>query len=438
MCDLEILIEQSVLRLVKIQRPIKSPRPYRAGKIEEQLLVRGYGRSIIRANHFNKSYESANTPHATVTSTVGEYLMSYSIGTPPTQVYGILDTGSDITWLQCQPCKRCYKQITPIFDPSKSKTYKTVSCTTATCRSVQGTSCPSANSSCKYSISYADWSYSQGDLSLDTLTLLSINGYLVKIPGIVIGCGQNNDIFFEHGNSGIVRLSRAPLSLVNQLGPSVGGKFSYCLVPAFSKPSVSSKLNFGNAVVVSGHGTVTTPLFSRGVFYYLNLEGLSVGSTRIGFGSSLHGRGEKGNIIIDSGTPLTHLSNDVYSKLESAVADAVKLQRAKDPNDVLSLCYKATFENINAPVITAHFSGANVSLYGLNTFIKVADSVMCFAFVAGETVIFGNWAQQNVLADFDNKEREIMKSQLLEEGRKSFEALERCSGGALLRDRRKA
>lgn len=36
-------------------------------------------------------------------------------------------------------------------------------------------------------------------------------------------------------------------------------------------------------------------------------------------------------------TPLTRLPNDVYSKLESAVANAVKLQRAKDPNDVLSL-----------------------------------------------------------------------------------------------------
>lgn len=42
-----------------------------------------------------------------------------------------------------------------------------------------------------------------------------------------------------------------------------------------------------------------------------------------------------------------------------------------------------------------------MSLYGLNTFIKVADGVMCFAFVAGETAIFGNWARQNVLVSYD-------------------------------------
>jgi len=381
----------------------KSPF-YNSTETQFQRISNALSRSIIRVNHFNKSFVSANTPQAPVTSALGEYLVSYAIGTPPIQAFGILDTGSDITWLQCQPCKSCFKQITPIFDPSKSKTFNTIGCTTNTCRSVQGTSCPSSTSSCKYSLSYADGTNSQGDLSFETLTLASTNGPPVKIPRFEIGCGHNNFVSSERGNSGIVGLGRAPVSLVNQLGPSIGGKFSYCLVPALSPPSVSSKLNFGNAAVVSGRGTVSTPLYSRNreVFYYLNLEAISVGRNRIEVGSSLPRAGGKGNMIIDSGTTLTFLPNDVYSKFESAVAKEVKLQPAKDPNQVLSLCYKATSDKFDVPVITAHFSGANVLLFGLNTFTRVSDGVVCLAFQPSQsTPTFGNLAQQNILVGYD-------------------------------------
>ncbi|KAE9594006.1 putative nepenthesin [Lupinus albus] len=50
--------------------------------------------------------------------------MKFSIGTPKFDVMAEADTGSDLIWMQCQPCKKCYKQTEPVFDPSKSKTYK--------------------------------------------------------------------------------------------------------------------------------------------------------------------------------------------------------------------------------------------------------------------------------------------------------------------------
>ena len=137
----------------------------------------------------------------------------------------------DVTWLQCQPCQSCFKQTTPIFNPSKSKTYKTISCTSNTCGSVQGT-CAASTGSCKYDSSYADGTFSQGDLILETLTLGSTNASPVRIPGIAIGCALKNGVPYERGHSGIVVLWRGPVSLINQLGPSIGGKFSYCL-PVF-------------------------------------------------------------------------------------------------------------------------------------------------------------------------------------------------------------
>ena len=387
----------------------KSPF-YNSTETQFQRISNALSRSIIRANRFNKSSVSANTPQAPVTSAKGEYLMSYEIGTPPIQVYGIVDTGSDITWLQCEPCQTCFKQTTPIFDPSKSKTYKNISCNAKPCRFVQGTCPKPTTSSCQYSISYGDGSYSEGDLSLETITLNSTNGSPFKIPSTVIGCAQNNHLAFELGGSGIVALGNSPVSLANQMGPSIGGKFSYCLVPILSPPSISSKLNFGNAAVVSGSGTVSTPFYSREPeeFYYLYLEAISVGSKRIEVGSTSARAGGKGNIVIDSGTTVTFLPNDAYSKLESAVAKEVKLQPAKDPNHVLTLCYKAKSDKLDVPVMTAHFTGADVLLHGSSTFMKVADGVVCLAFVPTlSTPIFGNLAQQNVLVGYDLQKKTV-------------------------------
>ncbi|KAE9621978.1 putative nepenthesin [Lupinus albus] len=93
----------------------------------------------------------------------GEYIMSYSIGTPTVNILSFFDTGSSIIWLQYQPC-HSYKQTTPIFDPSKSTTYKIqiLPCTSNTCDIVEGTFCSSYSDkqSCQYMISYGDGSRS--------------------------------------------------------------------------------------------------------------------------------------------------------------------------------------------------------------------------------------------------------------------------------------
>lgn len=44
-------------------------------------------------------------------------LVALCIGIPPVGNLLILDTGSGLTWIQCQPCKSCYNQSYPVFDP---------------------------------------------------------------------------------------------------------------------------------------------------------------------------------------------------------------------------------------------------------------------------------------------------------------------------------
>ncbi|WVZ02573.1 hypothetical protein V8G54_023379 [Vigna mungo] len=379
----------------------KSPF-YRPTETQLQRVAKAVHRSIRRANHFNHTFVSKNTAESDVTPDIGDYVMSYSVGTPEFQVFGIVDTGSDIVWMQCQPCKTCYDQTTPIFNPSKSTTYETLPCSSTSCKSVSDNSCYShKKKNCEYSIFYEDGRYSQGDLGLETLTLGSTIGSSVKFPRTVIGCGRNNSFSSEEKSSGIVGLGQGSLSLISQLSSSVGGKFSYCLAPI---DNIASKLSFGDAAVVSGNGTVSTPMTYHG-HYYLTLEALSVGKNRIKFGKS---NGE-GNIIIDSGTTLTLLPDDVYSKLESAVAHEVKLKRVKDPWKQLSLCYKGAFHELHAPVITLHFSGdADVKLTVDNSFIDSGDEVVCFAFMASKTFsIFGNFAQKNMLVGYDLQKKTV-------------------------------
>jgi len=385
---------------------IKSPY-YKPTENKYQHIVNAARSSINRANHFFKDSDKG-TPESTVTPDRGGYLMSYSVGTPPFKLYGIADTGSDIVWLQCEPCQQCYNQTTPIFDPTKSSSYKNIPCASKLCQSVRDTSCSDQNS-CEYKISYGDSSHSEGDLSVETLTLDSTTGSPVSFPKSVIGCGTDNAGTFGGASSGIVGLGGGPVSLITQLGSSIGGKFSYCLTPLLNKESnATSKLSFGDAAVVSGDSVVSTPLVIKQdtpVFYFLTLQAFSVGKKRVEFGGSSEGGDEEGNIIIDSGTTLTLLPSDVYSNLESAVVDLVKLDRVDDPNQQFSLCYSLTSNEYDFPIITAHFKGADVGLHSISTFVPVADGVVCFAFQASPDPrlgsIFGNLAQQNLLVGYD-------------------------------------
>ncbi|KAK7283922.1 hypothetical protein RIF29_13671 [Crotalaria pallida] len=406
------LIEAQGFGVELIHRDSSKSPFYLPSETHFQRVSNAIRRSINRVNHFEQRSFSTKNVKSDVISDLGEYLMSYSIGTPPFKVLGIVDTGSDIVWLQCKPCNPCYKQTTPIFDPSKSTTYKTIPCTSDICQSVRDSSCSSNDQqSCQYIIHYGDNSKSEGDISLDVFTLYSTKGSPVSFPKTVIGCGHSNIGTFRREGSGIVGLANGPLSLISQLGSSIQGKFSYCLVPALpsNNSSASSKLNFGDDALVSGGGTVSTPMILDNIFYYLSLEGFSVGNKRVEFGGSSSSGDGKGNIIIDSGTTLTILPDDVYSELESAVAAEVKLERTDDPNQFLNLCYKSPVgEKLDVPLITAHFRGADVQLNALNTFVQVSEDVVCFAFRSDSRLsIFGNLAQQNILVGYDLQNKVI-------------------------------
>lgn len=57
------------------------------------------------------------------------FVASVGLGTPQKQVSLVVDTGSDLTWTQCEPCadKGCYEQQETMFNRDASSTYANVS-----------------------------------------------------------------------------------------------------------------------------------------------------------------------------------------------------------------------------------------------------------------------------------------------------------------------
>ncbi|KAH7525219.1 hypothetical protein FEM48_Zijuj06G0201900 [Ziziphus jujuba var. spinosa] len=370
-----------------------------------QRISNAARRSADRAKRLVKR---PNAAEGNIVANGGEYLLEYWLGTPKVKILGIADTGSDLIWTQCTPCSECYNQTAPLFDPSKSTSFNQLPCGSDSCVAVQGTSCGD-NSHCQYQARYGDGSFTNGDVATETLTLGSTTASPVALRNATIGCGHNNDGTFDERGSGIVGLGGGFASLITQLGPSIGGKFSYCLLP-LSNTEESSKLNFGSNAVVSGSGAVSTPLVDgeTDTFYFLTLEAVSVGNNRIEFSSA--GQQVGGNIIIDSGTTLTLLPTDFYSRVEDAVVEAVSAaERIGSPVSGLSLCYAASSPAaLQAPPLTVHFDGADVKLSANNTFVLASDNEVCFTFASSQNLaIYGNLAQMDFLVGYDRQAKTV-------------------------------
>ncbi|WJZ83145.1 hypothetical protein VitviT2T_002852 [Vitis vinifera] len=386
-------------------------------KTQAERLTDAFRRSVSRVGRFRPTAMTSDGIQSRIVPSAGEYLMNLYIGTPPVPVIAIVDTGSDLTWTQCRPCTHCYKQVVPLFDPKNSSTYRDSSCGTSFCLALGKDRSCSKEKKCTFRYSYADGSFTGGNLASETLTVDSTAGKPVSFPGFAFGCGHSSGGIFDKSSSGIVGLGGGELSLISQLKSTINGLFSYCLLPVSTDSSISSRINFGASGRVSGYGTVSTPLVQKSpdTFYYLTLEGISVGKKRLpykGYSKKTEveekAEVEEGNIIVDSGTTYTYLPLEFYVKLEESVAHSIKGKRVRDPNGISSLCYNTGVKKLEIPTITAHFIGADVQLPPLNTFVQAQEDLVCFSMIPSSNLaIFGNLSQMNFLVGYDLKNNKV-------------------------------
>lgn len=146
----------------------------------------------------------------------------------------------------------------------------------------------------------------EGVLAKETITLRSTSGEVISLKNIVFGCGHNNTGTLSEIDMGIFGLGGRPISLVSQLGSLLGGrKFSYCLAPFHTDPSIECNITFGKGGEVLGEGVVSTPLVLQDnlPFYHVTVKGISVGGKFLPFDSS--GK-------VSKGVPGLRHTNNIY------------------------------------------------------------------------------------------------------------------------------
>eukprot|EP00249_Psilotum_nudum_P028078 c3658_g1_i2 orf=484-2028(-) len=338
----------------------------------------------------------------------GEYFTRFGVGTPARDNFMVLDTGSDISWIQCSPCYACYQQADPIFNPANSSTFRSIPCTSRFCSKIDIHSCQHKTNRCLYQVAYGDGSFTSGDFFLETL---SFRGAAVE--NVALGCGHDNEGLFI-GAAGLLGLGGGTLSFPSQTGLQFNKKFSYCLVDRDARGSSSSVI-FGNTAVP--RGTVFTPLLRNpklNTFYYVSLVGISVGGSRVSIPASAFKLGESGTggVIVDSGTSVTRLVETAYGPLRSAFRGATTHLPSAGGFSLFDTCYDLSGKTtVKIPTLELHFAeGANVALPAKNSLVPVdTTGTFCLAFAstAGSLSIIGNIQQQGFRVVFDLSDSKV-------------------------------
>lgn len=342
--------------------------------------------------------EDLSTPVVSGTSQgSGEYFSRIGVGTPAKQFYMVLDTGSDVNWLQCQPCTDCYQQTDPVFTPSSSSSYTALTCESPQCGSLEVSACRTGK--CLYQVSYGDGSFTVGDFVTETVSF----GDSGSVNDVALGCGHDNEGLFM-GSAGLLGLGGGPLSLTKQVKAS---SFSYCLVDRDS--SKSSTLDFNSAA--PGAESVFAPLVKNGkvdTFYYVGLTGMSVGGKTVSIPPSLFQMDESGDggIIVDSGTAITRLQTQAYNSLRDAFVKLTPDLKSTSGVALFDTCYDfSSLSSVQVPTVSFQFTGGRSLALPAKNYLIPVDSAgtFCFAFAptTSSLSIIGNVQQQGTRVTFD-------------------------------------
>lgn len=354
----------------------------------------------------------------------GEYFMDVFIGTPPKHYSLILDTGSDLNWIQCEPCYDCFSQNGPYYNPKDSTSYKNISCHDPRCHFVSSPDppkvCNQESQSCPYFYWYGDSSNTTGDFALETftvnLTTLSGESEFKKVEDVMFGCGHWNRGLF-HGAAGLLGLGRGVLSFASQLQSLYGHSFSYCLVDRNSNMSVSSKLIFGeNEEVLKNPMLNFTTLVSGkdnhvDTFYYVDIKSIIVGGETLDIPGDTWTVSPEGagGTIIDSGTTLSYFADPANVTIREAFARKIKGYQLVDDFSPLYPCYNVSgVDKIELPSFGIHFSDGAIWNFPVeNYFISLEpEEVVCLAILgtpSSALSIIGNYQQQNFHILYDTK-----------------------------------
>ncbi|KAG9448901.1 hypothetical protein H6P81_008866 [Aristolochia fimbriata] len=394
-----------------------SPLPAEERLNSRQILVQDRARvkllqSMIAARHRRSqpldSSMVSSTPvnYGIPNFNTNNYIVKVGFGTPKRDMNLVFDTGSDLTWIRCLPCAsgECSRQRDPVFDPSKSSSFRDIPCPSHDCSAFksslheQSTAC-GAPSVCDYKFDYADNSTSRGSLGSDTV---SLGTPTISISLFRFGCGHDTRGNFGT-TSGLLGLGPGNASFVSQTAARLGKSFSYYLP---SQDNCTGSLSFSPEVTADVKFTPLLDLDRRS-FYFVDLKQIKLGDGILPV--SFSGAGT----LMDSGTVITRLPAAAYAALRSGFRKAMANFTSVAPeDDLLDTCYDFSGYDVlvAVPKVALVFGGdVRVDVVVSGILYGTEKSRLCLAFAANahdaDYVVIGNKVQRGyeVIYDVGNK-----------------------------------
>ncbi|KAK1285367.1 Aspartic proteinase nepenthesin-1 [Acorus calamus] len=249
------------------------------------------------------------------------------------------------------PCRKCYPQKDPIYDPAKSNPSMFFQCTDSLCNLPPRPSC-GTDQECRYRQEYISGTFSEGELMRDEFAFEGPDSATASRIPIVFGCAHTNVVsspraWADGVRAGIAGMNRAPLSLVSQLDQPA---FAYCLLGQ-PQQSMTTRVQIGTSPRMWGNSTQML----AGRNYAVLLEHISLGAQRVVDFPSGH------MVMLDSGTTMTYLEPELFNPVLNMVKGLVKgFEVIRDSRGLSELCYRATTKELveaGLPVIKLWFMG---------------------------------------------------------------------------------
>ncbi|KAM7253363.1 hypothetical protein ACFE04_025981 [Oxalis oulophora] len=263
----------------------------------------------------------------------GYYTVTLLMGNPPRPYDLDIDTGSDLTWVQCDaPCKGCTRPRNQLYVPNANKAIvcSDIACTHAT--SPEKPKCEKPTDQCHYEIIYADSGSSMGALVKDNIAFKLKNGSAVA-PQLAFGCGYDQEYKGPHDppkTLGVLGLGNGNVSIVSQLQSLGAAKnvIGHCL-----SSKTGGFLFFGSDFVPSSRISWTPLLTSEPGQHY------KAGPAELLFDGKCT-QNKDLEVIFDSGSSYTYLNARTYQSLLELLRKnlAPSLKDVKDP--ALPVCWK--------------------------------------------------------------------------------------------------
>ncbi|KAM0821519.1 hypothetical protein ACQ4PT_072145 [Festuca glaucescens] len=353
---------------------------------------------------------------------IGRFVVMMNIG-EPLQPYSLdIDTGSNITWLECQhPVHGCHGSpgVNRFYKPGPANLR--VDCKDPFCASLHADlpgrrpQCPRKHPhECHYGIGYVDMT-TEGVLVNDTISL----GEGRNEP-IVFGCGYNQKL-------------KNPLPGPNPTPPPVAhgllglgmGKVGF--VAQLKAHKVITKDVIGHCLGRKGGGYLFigdydklpstgmtwAPLKKYDLYYSPGQATLHLD------GQQIYANGM--NVVFDSGATYTYVPTQIYDPLVEKLKAI--LGNTLDPvrHPALPYCWQRRgtvepFDDVNRPsgILTLRFdNNIVITLLYKNYLIPVANNIVCLGILNGselgqnQRIIIGDVTMQDMLVVYDNEQGRI-------------------------------